>query len=42
MKTELETWFPIAVMCRVLAVTQAGYHAWVKLPASPSAVKRDE
>ena len=41
MKAELVSWFPIAVICRVLAVTQAGYHAWIKRPASPSAIKRD-
>ena len=41
MKAELVLLFPIAVICRVLAVTQAGYHAWLKRPASPSAVKRD-
>ena len=40
-EAELVTWFPIAVICRVLAVTQAGYHAWLKRPASPSSVKRD-
>ena len=41
MKAELVAWFPIAVICRVLAVTQAGYHAWLKRPASPSAIERD-
>ena len=41
MQAELVAWYPIAVICRVLAVTQAGYHAWVKRPASPSAIKRD-
>ena len=25
--------FPLPVICRVLSVTQAGYHAWVKRPA---------
>ena len=34
--------FPNAVICGVLAVTQAGYHAWLKRPASPSSVKCDE
>ena len=33
--------FPLAVICRVLAVTQAGYHAWLKRPASMMAVARD-
>ena len=41
MEAELASWFPIAVICRVLAVTQAGYHAWLKRPASPSSVERD-
>ena len=41
MKAELVAWFPIAVICRVLAVTQARYHAWLKRPASPSAIERD-
>ena len=41
MKAELVAWFPIAVICRVLAVTQAGYHAWLKRPAPPSAIERD-
>ena len=34
--------FPLAVICRVLSVTQAGYHAWLKRPASAMAVARDE
>ena len=33
--------FPLAVICRVLSVTQAGYHAWLKRPASLMAVARD-
>ena len=33
--------FPLPVICRVLRVTQAGYHAWLKRPASLMAVKRD-
>ena len=41
MEAELVAWFPIAVICRVLAVTQAGYHARLKQPASPSSVERD-
>ena len=40
-EAELAAWFPIAVICRVLAVTQAGYHAWIKRPASPRAIERD-
>ena len=34
--------FPLPVICRVLRVTQAGYHAWVKRPASAMALRRDE
>ena len=33
--------FPLAVVCRVLRVTQAGYHAWLKRPASAMSVARD-
>ena len=33
--------FPLPVICRVLRVTQAGYHAWLKRPASLMALKRD-
>ncbi|MBC7708710.1 MAG: IS3 family transposase [Rhizobacter sp.] len=33
--------FPLPVICRVLRVTQAGYHAWLNRPASLMAVKRD-
>ena len=33
--------FPLAVICRVLSVTQAGYHAWLKRPASAMNVARD-
>ena len=33
--------FPLPVICRVLSVTQAGYHAWLKRPASLMAVARD-
>ena len=33
--------FPLAVICRVLSVTQAGYHAWLNRPASATAVARD-
>ena len=33
--------FPLSVICRVLRVTQAGYHAWLKRPASAMAVARD-
>ena len=34
--------FPLAVICRVLSVTQASYHAGLKRPASAMAVARDE
>ena len=33
--------FPLPVICRVLRVTQAGYHAWLKRPASAMSVARD-
>ena len=33
--------FPLPVICRVLRVTQAGYYAWLKRPASLMALKRD-
>ena len=33
--------FPLAVICRVLSVPQAGYHAWLRRPASIMAVARD-
>ena len=33
--------FPLPVICRVLRVTQAGYHAWLKRPASTMSVARD-
>ena len=33
--------FPLPVICRVLLVTQAGYHAWLKRPASAMAIARD-
>ena len=31
--------FPLPVICRVLRVTQAGYHAWLKRPSSLMAFK---
>ena len=31
----------LPVICRVLRVTQAGYHAWLKRPASAMSVARD-
>ena len=40
-ESELVGAFPLAAICRVLAVTQAGYHAWLKRPASATAVARD-
>ena len=33
--------FPLAVICRVLSVTQAGSHAYLKRPASAMSVARD-
>ena len=40
-ESELVGAFPLAAICRVLAVTQAGYHACLKRPASATAVARD-
>lgn len=40
-ESELVGEFPLAVICRVLAVTQAGYHAWLKRPAPLMVVARD-
>ncbi|NJS37499.1 MAG: IS3 family transposase [Brachymonas sp.] len=42
MQRELIGDFALPIICRVLSVTQAGYHAWVKRPASATAVARDE
>ena len=40
-KSELVEAFPLPAICRVLSVTQAGYHAWVTRPASAHAIQRD-
>ncbi|MBC7710409.1 MAG: transposase, partial [Rhizobacter sp.] len=40
-KSDLVGEFPLPVICRVLRVTQAGYHASLERPASLMAVKRD-
>ena len=40
-ESDLVAEFPLSVICRVLRVTQAGYHAWLKRPASAMAVSRD-
>ncbi len=33
--------YPLSVVCRVLGVTQSGYHAWVDRPASMRECERD-
>jgi putative transposase len=40
-ESDLADQFPLPVICRVLAVTQAGYHAWLKRPASSAEIKRE-
>ena len=40
-ESDLMAEFPLPTICRVLRVTQAGYHAWVKRPASVSEIKRE-
>ena len=40
-ESDLVAKFPLSVICRVLRVTQAGYHAWLKPPASAMLVARD-
>ena len=40
-ESELAGEFALAVVCRVLRVTQAGYHAWLKRPASAMNIARD-
>ena len=40
-ESDLVEQFPLPVICRVLRVTQAGYHAWAKRPASASELKRE-
>ena len=40
-KSDLACEFPLAMVCYVLRVTQAGYHAWLKRPASAMLVARD-
>jgi putative transposase len=39
-ESDLVEQFPLPVICRVLGVTQAGYHAWLKRPASGSELER--
>jgi len=34
--------FPVAVACDTLAVSRAGYYAWLKRPVSPRATRRTE
>ena len=40
-RSDLAGAFALAVVCRALSVTEAGYHAWLKRPASAMAIKRD-
>ena len=40
-ESDLVVEFPLQVIWRVLRVTQAGYHAWLKRPASAMLVARD-
>jgi len=41
-ESDLASEFPLPIICRVLRVTQPGYHAWVKRPPSDSAIQRSE
>ena len=34
--------YPVAVLCRVLGVSRAGYHAWANRPPSDTARRRDQ
>ena len=40
-ESDLVVEFPLSVICHVLRVTQAGYLAWLKRPASAMSVARD-
>ena len=40
-ESDLVEAFPLPVICRVLRVTQAGYHAWSKRPASATELERE-
>jgi putative transposase len=39
-ESDLVDQFPLPVICRVLGVTQAGYHAWLKRPVSSAELER--
>jgi len=40
-ESDLVVRFPLPVICRVLRLTQAGYHAWLQRPALAMLVARD-
>lgn len=34
--------WPVAIQCRVLAVSRSGYYAWLRRPVCESAKRRDQ